>query len=95
MRSKTAAGAVAGLAAGIPFGILMTAMTTPEGRPMMGSVAMILGSGSLGIGWLYHLFNSALLGAIFGALLGDRSRTLGRALGWGSVYGFAWWVLVE
>jgi uncharacterized membrane protein YagU involved in acid resistance len=54
---------------------------------------MILGSDSLAVGWIYHLFNSAVIGAIFGAFLGDRARVPGRALGWGALYGVAWWVL--
>lgn len=93
MRSKAAAGTVAGLAAGVAFGILMQAMTTPEGTPMMVLVARILGSESLSVGWLTHLFNSGVIGAIFGWLLGGFSRSTGRALGWGATYGVAWWVL--
>jgi uncharacterized membrane protein YagU involved in acid resistance len=50
-------------------------------------------SDSIVVGWLYHLFNSALIGAIFGWLLGERSHKLGAGLGWGSLYGLGWWVL--
>jgi uncharacterized membrane protein YagU involved in acid resistance len=39
------------------------------------------------------LFNSAVIGAIFGLLLGGRSQRVGPAIGWGAVYGFVWWIL--
>jgi len=47
----------------------------------------------MAVGWLYHLFNSAVIGAIFGWLLGSRSHGFGAGLGWGAVYGFVWWIL--
>jgi xanthosine utilization system XapX-like protein len=98
MTSRIGAGIVAGLVAGIAFGILMTLMSapTPEGgqMPMMGMVAMVVGSQSLAVGWLYHLFNSAVIGGLFGLLAGGRlARATGAALAWGALYGFAWWVL--
>jgi len=97
MRSKMMAGLAAGLIAGSVFGLGMHLMTapTPEGgrMPMMAMVAKIVGSESLAVGWLYHLFNSAVIGVIFGWLLGDRITTYGTGLGWGAVYGLAWWVL--
>nr|MDQ3328332.1 DUF1440 domain-containing protein [Chloroflexota bacterium] len=61
--------------------------------PMMGMVAMVVGSKSLVVGWLYHLFNSAVIGALFGLLLGNRVRGYGSGLGWGALYGLAWWIL--
>ena len=72
---------------------MMTA-PTPEGgqMPMMAMVAKVVRSDSVAIGWLYHLFNSAVIGGIFGWLLGTRSHTFGAGLGWGAVYGFAWWI---
>lgn len=97
MKSKVGAGIVAGLIAGIVFGIMMQMMTapTPEGgrMPMMAMVAQVLGSSSLVVGWLYHLFNSAVIGAIFGGLLGNRTRDYKSGMGWGVLYGAAWWVL--
>jgi hypothetical protein len=44
-------------------------------------------------GWLYHLFNSAVIGAFFGWLLGDRVHGYGAAFGWGATYGFVWWII--
>ncbi|MCI0578542.1 MAG: hypothetical protein L0332_18775 [Chloroflexi bacterium] len=95
--SRIVAGVVAGLLAGLIFGLGMQIMTapTPDGGqiPMMAMVAMILGSESLAVGWLYHLFNSAVIGAIFGWFPGNRIHNYTTGLGWGALYGFAWWIL--
>lgn len=97
MRSKVGAGIVAGLIAGTLFGMMMQMMTapTPDGgrMPMMAMVAMVVRSDNMAVGWIYHLFNSAVIGAIFGWLLGDRVASYGAGLGWGAVYGAIWWVL--
>lgn len=97
MRSNIGAGIVAGLIAGVVFGAAMQIMAvpTPDGArmPMMAMVANVVRSDSLAIGWVYHLFNSAVLGALFGWLLGDRIRNLGTGGGWGALYGAVWWVL--
>ena len=97
MRSKIGAGIIAGLAAGMVFGMMMQMMTapTPDGKqiPMIQMVAMVVGSTSTVVGWAYHLFNSAVIGAIFGWLLGGRADTYGAGLGWGALYGVSWWVL--
>jgi hypothetical protein len=97
MRSKLVAGALAGVLAGIVFGIMMQMMSapTPEGgsMPMMAMVAMVVGSQSLLVGWLYHLFNSAVIGALFGMLLGARVGGYGSGATWGALWGIVWWVL--
>lgn len=93
MQSNVVAGIVAGLIAGAIFGIMMTMMAAPDGKPMMGMVAMVVGSSSLTVGWLYHLFNSVVIGAIFGGLLGSRVSSIGAGLLWGALYGVIWWVL--
>jgi hypothetical protein len=97
MRSNLSAGIIAGLIAGIAFGIMMTVMHAPRpdggSMPMMAMVAKVVGSTSLAVGWLYHLFNSAVIGALFGWILGSRIRGYGSATGWGAVYGIVWWVL--
>ena len=96
-RSRIVPAVVAGLIAGVLFGLMMQMMSapTPEGgrMPMMAMVAMVVRSHSLLVGWLYHLFNSAVIGAIFGWLLGNQVRGYASGLGWGAVYGFAWWIL--
>jgi hypothetical protein len=97
MRSDVTNGIVSGLVGGVVFGIMMQMMNapTPEGgqMPMMAMVAKVVRSDSMAVGWLYHLFNSAVIGAIFGWLLGARSQSFGAGLGWGALYGFVWWVL--
>lgn len=96
MRRALMAGAVAGLFAGFFFGVTMQVMMapTPDGAkvPMMALVAQVVGSNSLAVGWLYHLFNSAVIGTIFAWLFGAVTR-LDQALVLGSVYGTLWWVL--
>src|SRR5262245_41303349 len=97
MRSDVNSGITAGLVGGVIFGIMMQMMTapTPEGgqMPMMAMVAKVVRSESVIIGWIYHLFNSAVIGAIFGWLLGSRSHNYGLALAWGGGYGVVWWIL--
>jgi hypothetical protein len=98
MRNTVTAGAIAGLLAGVVFGLMMQMMSAPgpggSSMPMMAMVAQVVGSSSVAVGWLYHLFNSAVIGAAFGLLLGGRvagSMPRGAALGAG--YGILWWVL--
>jgi uncharacterized membrane protein YagU involved in acid resistance len=97
MRSRIFAGAVAGLVAGLVFGAMMQMMSapTPDGgkMPMMAMVAMVVRSQSLVVGWLYHLFNSAVIGALFGVFLGERAHGYREGLGWGAAWGAFWWVL--
>lgn len=97
MQARISAGALAGIAGGLVFGIMMQMMSapTPDGgtMPMMAMVAMVVRSQSLVVGWIYHLFNSAVIGGLFGWLLGDRGRSYGSGLAWGAVWGAIWWVL--
>ena len=92
MRTDIVNGILSGLVGGIVFGIMMQMMTapTPDGgeMPMMAMVAKVVRSDSMAVGWLYHLFNSAVIGAIFGWLLGSRSHGIGPGVGWGAAYGF-------
>ena len=97
MRSRIGTSIVAGLIAGLAFGTMMHVMTapTPDGgrMPVIAMVGQIVGSPTVRVGWLYHLFNSAVIGAIFGWLLGRRVSGYASGLGWGAIYGFAWWIL--
>lgn len=97
MSSRIGASVVAGLIGGVVFGLMMQMMSapTPEGgrMPMMAMIGQIVGSPTVGVGWLYHLFNSAVIGAIFGWVLGDRVHGYASAFGWGAAYGFAWWIV--
>src|SRR5918995_63407 len=97
MFGRIGASIVAGLIAGVVFGMMMHMMMapTPDGgeMPVIAMIGQIVGSPTVGAGWLYHLFNSAVIGAIFGWLLGARVHNYTSGLGWGAVYGFAWWIL--
>ena len=96
-QSRIMHGAVAGLASGLVFGIMMQMMTapTPDGQhiPMMQMVAMVVRSDNLVVGWVYHLFNSAVIGGLFGLVFGGRVTSYGSGLGLGAVWGILWWVL--
>ncbi|MGH3645733.1 MAG: hypothetical protein ACRDTM_00915 [Micromonosporaceae bacterium] len=81
------AGIVGGVAGGIVFGVLMQMMG------MIPMVAMLIGSESVAVGWLVHLFNSALFGAIYALLFAAWADRLAPGAGLGLVYGVIWWVL--
>ncbi len=80
-------GVLGGIAGGLVFGAMMGMMG------MLAMIANIVGSDSAGVGFLYHMFNSALIGAIYGLVLGTLSHTYGRGAGLGLLYGALWWVL--
>jgi uncharacterized membrane protein YagU involved in acid resistance len=80
-------GVVGGVAGGLVFGAMMAAMG------MLPIVASVVGSKSALIGLLYHMFNSVVIGAIFGFLFGAQSRTYGVGAALGLLYGAIWWVL--
>ncbi len=84
-------GVVAGIIGGIIMGIMMMVMM-PAMLPMIGK---IIGMENAGGGWLYHLFNSAVIGAIFGLVVALAKPALTYTTGarWGAVYGMIWWVL--
>jgi uncharacterized membrane protein YagU involved in acid resistance len=96
LRGGIGKGIGAGLIAGVIFGIMMQAMTAPAPGggevSMMVMVAMILGSQSLVTGWIYHLFNSAIIGAIYGLMI-TQPHTYGSGLLRGSLYGLFWWFI--
>ncbi|MGH8775292.1 MAG: hypothetical protein ACRDWI_09000 [Jiangellaceae bacterium] len=85
--ARVIAGVAGGLVGGIPLGIIMHA------RDMMPMVADLIGNTSVGVGWLVHLFNSALFGAIFALLFSRWIAAPGPAMGIGLLYGLAWWVI--
>ena len=97
MSSRIVAGIIGGLIAGVVFGMMMQMMTapTPDGSqmPMINMVGMIVGSPTAVAGWLYHLFNSAVIGALFGLVLGRGGLGYGGALAKGIGYGIFWWIL--
>lgn len=97
MSSRIGMSLAAGVVGGIVMGVMMHMMMapTPDGgqMPMIALVGQIVGSPTVGAGWVYHLFNSAVIGGIFGWLLGDRVHSYASALGLGAAYGFVWWIL--
>jgi uncharacterized membrane protein YagU involved in acid resistance len=97
MASRIGTATVSGLIAGVLFGVMMNVMAapTPDGgsMPVIAMIGQIVGSPTITAGWLYHLFNSAVIGAVFGWLLGNQLHNYGTGMGWGAAYGFAWWIL--
>ena len=85
--ARVLAGIAGGLAGGVVFGILMQAWD------MLPMVAMLVNSESVAVGWLVHLFNSALFGVIFAVLFGRWAAALVPAAAIGLGYGVLWWVL--
>jgi uncharacterized membrane protein YagU involved in acid resistance len=85
--TRIISGAVAGVAGGVVFGMLMAMMGT---LPMVG---MLVGVESAAVGFLVHLANSAVIGAIFGVLAWGLADRVAPVLGAGLVYGVIWWVL--
>jgi XapX domain-containing protein len=97
MQSNVRRGTLAGLVAGIVFGVLLSLFTvrTPAGNRviMMELVGEMTGTKSLMIGWAYHLFDSIVMGAIFGALVGTRVRSYQEGFKFGPLFGLTWWIL--
>lgn len=87
LSSRIIAGVAGGIVGGVMFGFLMQMMD------MMPMVAKLVGSTSIGVGWLVHLFNSALFGAIYSVVFARLINTWAGAIGIGLVYGVIWWVL--
>ncbi len=82
-------GAVAGLAGGVVFGMMM-----PIVMPgILAKIGMLISVNNAWVGFLVHLVNSAIIGAIFGVLVAGIAGKIWPLLGAGMVYGVAWWVL--
>ena len=81
------AGIYGGLIGGLVFGVMMGMMGT------LGMVASVVGSESAPVGFVYHLFNSAVIGALFAPLLGRFSTNKVKGLSFGLLYGVIWWFL--
>lgn len=91
------AGAAAGVVAGLPLGIIMQVRDADPammpGITMMDLVGDLISDPSAGLGWLIHLFNSALFGAVFVLLSSRWLSNRGPAMGLGLLYGVGWWVV--
>ena len=79
--------ALASIAGGLVFRALIAAMMPP----MMGMIGSLLGVPSLG--WGVHLLFSAIIGAVFGAVVGHRAASWAPAIALGAAYGVVWWIL--
>ncbi len=80
-------GVIGGIVGGLVFGAMMAMMG------MLPMVAGVVGSKSAVIGFFYHMFNSVIIGALFGLVLGGLSYSYGQGVLLGLVYGVIWWVL--
>jgi len=97
MRSRIGAGIVAGLLAGLAFGVLAHLIHTPMamgGRiSMISMMARVVRSDSLIAGWAYLLISSGLMGGIFGLAFGDRASGFAGWLLRGALFGLVLWLL--
>lgn len=97
MGSNVKRGIIAGLISGVVIGILLqlVAFRTPGGSRvlMMEVVSNMRGPSSFLTGWGFHLFNSIIMGAIFGILAGSRSLSYKDGLKYGALLSFGWWLL--
>ncbi len=87
LRRDLIAGAGAGLAGGLVFGLAMRV------QGVLAEVAGLIGSASLGAGLTLHLVISVLVGAGFGAIFRYQPRGYAAALSGGLLYGQLWWIL--
>jgi uncharacterized membrane protein YagU involved in acid resistance len=81
------AGLVGGLLGGVLFGAMMQMMG------MMGMVAMLVGSESVGVGWIVHLAISAIFGGVYAVVLGPQTNSYARGALLGALYGVVAWVV--
>jgi hypothetical protein len=100
VRSRIAAGAVAGLTGGIIAASLLSVMavTAPQGNIMrvITLVAHTVRSDSFLVGWLVQLGVGVALGALFGvlyAVIAGAAHDPGSTVGWAELYAIGWWVL--
>ena len=78
-------GAVASLAGGLLFGLVMVAVgELPE-------VASLVGGSSPLLGFAVHMTIGALIGMSYGILFRRESPDVGSSIAWGLLYGLVWW----
>ncbi|MCA1687680.1 MAG: hypothetical protein LC714_03580 [Actinobacteria bacterium] len=87
LKQRVIGGVVGGVAGGLVFGAFMGMMG------MLPMVASVVGSQSAFAGFVYHIFNSVIIGAVFGLIFGPLSHTYGQGALFGLIYGVIWWVL--
>jgi uncharacterized membrane protein YagU involved in acid resistance len=82
----TGYGAVAGLAGGVVFTVVMVLVGA------LRTVAHIMGSDTPAVGLVVHLVIAQLIGVSYAVLFRRCSFDLLSGIGWGMSYGFFWWV---
>lgn len=80
-------GAIAGLAGGAVFGMMMGMMG------MLPMVGMLIRQENAVIGFIVHMVISAFIGAVYGVVAGRFALTAINALIGGVINGVVWWVL--
>ncbi len=80
-------GALAGLAGGVVFGVMMASMG------MLPMVGMLVRQESAAAGFMVHMLISAFIGAVYGVVVLRFPNQASTALLGGLVNGVAWWVL--
>ena len=86
--SRTASsGAIAGLGGGLVFGMMMAMMG------MLPMVGMLVRQENAFIGFIVHMFISAVIGSIYGIAASRLPKTYLTAVVAGAANGVIWWVL--
>ncbi len=97
MYFQAIAGIVAGLCAGVVSGIMFLLMRVPQHDGLAYSVLTVIsraiGSNDPSVGWSYHLFNAAVIGVIFGVIVGRSVNNLFTAVALGLVASLSSWLL--
>jgi uncharacterized membrane protein YagU involved in acid resistance len=78
-------GAVASLAGGLLFSLVMVATGA------LPQIANLVGGSSAVLGFVVHIGISALIGMSYGVLFSHEAYDLGSGIAWGLTYGLAWW----
>ena len=87
LTQRIVGGVIGGIVGGLVFGAMMAMMG------MLPMVASVVGNKSAVIGFLYHMFNSVIIGALFGLVFGAFSHSYDQGALFGLIYGVIWWVL--
>lgn len=93
-RSPIVVGAIVGLLAGLPTGIVLQLGT--DLLPLFGG---ILGTESVVVGWVFHLVMSAVFGAFFGwhvrwPVFRTLTNSVAGAVMWGVIFGVVWYAYI-
>lgn len=80
-------GAVASLVGGLLFSLIMVA------TGVLPRVAALVGGSSPVLGFVVHLVISSLIGMSYGLLFEYEAPDIGSSIGWGTLYGLAWWFI--